>query len=297
MTATRGFVTIATGNELYYKIANNLLCSYRMNAGKYPFAVICDRKNEYTEAFDKVILMDHPSNSYMDKLRLYEFIPFEETIFIDADCLVYGNIDEWWELFETAGDFSVFGYAIEDMDTKHGWFHPKGMKEFADRISFVPTYNGGLYYLRNTEKCAEVFRIAQYCADHYYDYEFAGFSKPADEPVLALGMAVCGCRPLNKQELLFAPKPKDVTVDIVKGIAKRRGDPHNFSLLHWSNYCTRKSLYKFEIGRMKAFLGKSSRISRFLFKTKIAKAYLWIYDLGAISYRVLRKIKKMIPLK
>lgn len=224
----RGFVTIATGNERYYRIAYNLLCSYRFHAGGYPFAIICDRENEYTAAFDKIILMSDPTNSYMDKLRLYELLPYEETIFIDADCLVYGDIDRWWVMFQKAGDFSVFGFAFDDLNTPYGWFRPKGMGEYSKQIDFVPSFNGGVYYMRHTETCGKVFQIAQHCANHYYDFSFSGFSKPADEPVLALGMAVCGCRPLNEQELVFAPKPKDITVDIINGIAQHRGSTHNY---------------------------------------------------------------------
>ena len=53
---TRGFVTIATGAERYFQIAENLLLSYRKFASvKYPFAIICDRKNNYTSEFDNVI--------------------------------------------------------------------------------------------------------------------------------------------------------------------------------------------------------------------------------------------------
>ena len=47
---TRGFVTIATGSENYYRIARNLLRSYRLfTASPMPFALICDKENEYTE--------------------------------------------------------------------------------------------------------------------------------------------------------------------------------------------------------------------------------------------------------
>lgn len=289
----RGFVTIATGSERYFRLVKNLLDSYRFHAGGYPFAIICDRENEYTVAFDKVIVIENPSNSYMDKLRLFDHLPFEETIFIDADCLVYGNIDLWWELFEQANDFSVFGYAFEDLSTEHGWFRPKGMGEYSDRITFVPSFNGGVYYLRNTERCAEVFRIAQDCAKHYHDYAFLGFSKPADEPVLALGMAVCGCRPLNVSELIFAPKPKDVTVDILRGIAQRKGSAHNYRLIHWSNYYTQKSLYRFEVGRLNAASGGYSQIKKRLYQNGLAKAYLWVYDIGALFNRVKRKVRKI----
>ena len=293
MTNQRGFITIATGKELYYRIAHNLLCSYKLSGGKYPFAIICDRENEYSASFDKVIQIVNPTNSYLDKLRLIDYTPYDETIFIDADCLVYGNIDSWWNLFESASDFSVFGCEIKDLDTKRGWFYTNGMREFVDRITYVPSFNGGVYYLRKTEKCGEVFRIAKYCSDHYNDYSFAVFARPADEPVLALGMTVSGCKPLNKEEVLFAPKRNMVAVDIIEGIATEKGKTNHYKLIHWSNYLTRKSLYKYEVGRMKTKVGNCSRVSRFMYEKKLAKAYLWIFDIEAIIYRIIRKIRKL----
>lgn len=59
MERKKGFVTVATGSEKYYKLAANLLCSYRKQGqGEYPFALICDRENEYTKAFDDIVLTE-----------------------------------------------------------------------------------------------------------------------------------------------------------------------------------------------------------------------------------------------
>ena len=110
ITPRRGFVTIATGSEHYYQLARNLLRSYRRNGGgSFPFAIIAEEENRYTAEFDKVVWMPSPAHSYLDKLRLFECLPWEETVFIDADCLVYGRIDDWWACFEDAADFSCFG--------------------------------------------------------------------------------------------------------------------------------------------------------------------------------------------
>ena len=58
---TRGFVTIATGDEQYYRIAANLLRSYRFfSASPMPFALICDRENEYSAEFDHTIILKDP---------------------------------------------------------------------------------------------------------------------------------------------------------------------------------------------------------------------------------------------
>ena len=80
---------MATGKRLYYVLTQNLLISYRLhNPDPQPFALICDRRNEITEEFDDVVIMDSPSFSFNDKLRLADLTPYDETIFIDADCLV-----------------------------------------------------------------------------------------------------------------------------------------------------------------------------------------------------------------
>ena len=59
---TRGFVTLAVGKESYYKLANNLLYSYRnTNTAQLPWTIVCDRENKWTADFDSVILLDQPS--------------------------------------------------------------------------------------------------------------------------------------------------------------------------------------------------------------------------------------------
>ena len=96
----RGFVTIATGNERYYDLALNLLHSYRFHSARpYPFAILCDHKSDKVAEFDDVLILDSPTNSYIDKLQLFDYLPYEETIFIDADSLAYADLNIWFELF------------------------------------------------------------------------------------------------------------------------------------------------------------------------------------------------------
>lgn len=294
--AERGFVTIATGKEHYYRIAKNLLCSYRLNAGKYPFAIICDCENKYTEAFDEVVLLNDPSCSYLDKLRLFDCLPFDETIFIDADCLAYGNIDRWWELFEQADDFSVFGYAIEDLDTSKGWFRTKGMGKYRDRIHYVPSFSGGVYYLRNTEKCRQVFEIAKDAAANYHDYSFAMFSKPADEPVIALGMAVMNCRPVSCDDVALYTYRRSTRADIALPWAEW-STKHGWKpviLIHWGNFGTMKAFYLSEAAKVRWKLqGKSTTglLWLVLFRCKLLYFILHVCDLVTLGKRIRRRIR------
>lgn len=294
--AKRGFVTIATGEERYYILARNLLRSYRLFSDeKIPFAIICDRINEYTEEFDNVIVVTDPSNNYNDKLKLFREIPYDETIFIDADSLAYSNLNKWWKLFEKQGDFSLFGYAWRDLNSGRGWFNPEGMKEFQENIKYIPDFNGGVYYLRNTEACKKVFDIACHCAEHYHEYSFNGFNDPANEPVLALGMAACGFEPLDKDgELIFAPSNRNLDADISVPRAiyrKVSGNTCNYSLIHFSNYRTQLSLYRREVKRMEECMA-----GRKVSKTFDSVRYLFLKfaDIFPFGKRVFRKAKKII---
>lgn len=297
--AKRGFVTIATGKDHYYRIARNLLSSYRLNAGKYPFALICDRENKYTEAFDEVVLLKDPSYSYLDKLRLFDCLPFDETIFIDADCLVYGDIDRWWGLFEQADDFSVFGYAIENLNTNKGWFRTEGMGKYRDRIHYVPSFSGGVYYLRNTEKCRQVFEIAKESAVNYHDYSFALFKNPADEPVIALGMAVMNCRPISCDDVAIYTYKRFTRADIAVPQAEWN-TKHGWKpvvLIHWGNFGTMKAFYLSEVAKVRWKLqGKSTTglLWMILFRGKLLYFILHVCDLVTLWKRVKRRIRNRL---
>ncbi len=302
LLGARGFVTMATGEKRYYELAVNLLKSYKMNCSKpYPFAIIADKKNEYTELFDNVVIISEPTCTFMDKLRLYELMPYKETIFIDSDSLAFGDLNEWFSMFESAGDFAAFGYAKTDLNNKKqfGWFEYEGMKEFKEKISFIPSFNGGVYYLRKTDICKQVFEIAKYAAANWKNYSFNGFKNPADEPVLALGMSVCDCKPVSGgwgTELLFAPNERKLTIDTVNSIAQyvldgRFVEPR---LIHWGNYKTRKALYRFETRKMNLYpSSKNSYLYKVLYEHKLMLYFMIPQDFLVFCGRVKRKVKRI----
>lgn len=101
---TRGFITIATGEEKYYRFAVNLLMSYRLYCpNPMPFAIMCDQENTYTAEFDQAVLFRKSEHPYFDKFELLKLAPYDETIFIDADCLAYGDLNEFWAYFAGGG--------------------------------------------------------------------------------------------------------------------------------------------------------------------------------------------------
>ena len=247
----RGFLTVATGDEHYYKIARELLRSYRkFTKDPLPFAILADRENEYTREFDRVVLLEQPTNSYLDKLSLYEYLPFDEGIFIDADCLAYGDLNELFAHFQQADDFSCYGRVLPLTD-RTGWFNYEDLGPLQSRVSYCVGLHGGIYYLRRTEKTAEVFAEARQIAADYKKYHFKGkFATPGDEPILALSMALHGMHPIPFREngiCCYWEHEDQMDLSIHKGRARIRGSGQTVLLVHWGTRFTRGLHYRQQV--------------------------------------------------
>lgn len=195
---TKGFITVATGKEQYYEIARNLLLSYRFATKEpLPFAILCEEENEYTKEFDIVKVYPKATRSYLDKLEMFDLLPFDINIFIDADCLCFSDINRLFDIFENADDFCCYGRVLP-LEDKTGWFEYENLNEdLQKQIDYVVGLHGGIYYIRRTEKAKKVLDTAKEFTKNYADYKFKGkFETPGDEPVVALSMAVNKCKPI-----------------------------------------------------------------------------------------------------
>lgn len=102
-----------------------------------------------------------------------------------------------------------------------------------------------------------IYRTALSIAKDYKRYRFKYFDNPADEPIIALSMAVNGSKPIELPEeerakaFLFYPTADSVTMDITSGklsYTNKKGDViDNVLLLHWQNVNTETPKYKIEI--------------------------------------------------
>ena len=300
----KGFITIATGKEEYYELALNLLHSYHHFCDNpYPFAILCDRRNRYTEEFDDVILFNcGATNSYLDKLSLGEYVPYDETIFIDADCLAYGNLNVLFELFTNADDFSCFG-RILPLNDKTGWFEYDNLGELKNEVSYIVGLHGGIYFMRRGEVIAKVCNDAKRYAKDYSRYKFKGkFDTPGDEPVIALSMAVNNCHPIPHDLgaiCCYWEHDNNVSIDISKGVA-RLLEPININsiLIHWGTRNTRELLYKIQVKVLNVLESnepnKELKIKRIHFRYKVESAW---NSTERLVRRVIAKIKRVIGAK
>lgn len=123
---TSGVMTMAYGRPEYIRMAKGLARSLRLQAPRIPIAIVTDRDESSLEGwFDAVIpLRNEYGVGLAQKLHLDRYIPFDSTLFIDSDVLVYGSLQPIWESFEPGCGVGIFGfdmqagethYAIEDM--------------------------------------------------------------------------------------------------------------------------------------------------------------------------------------
>lgn len=304
MEKTKGFITIATGKEEYYVLARNLLHSYRHFCKKpLPFAILADRQNEYTAEFDDVLIFENgSSNSYLDKLELGTYLPYDTTIFIDADCLAYGNLNQLFEYFVNADDFSCFGRVLP-LDDKTGWFEYNNLGELKEKVSYVVGLHGGIYYIRNSEKARQVFESAKGLVADYTKFKFKGkFDTPGDEPLLALSMALNNCEPIPfKREAIccYWEYTDCIQLDISKGYAEITSEPKgSTSLVHWGTRFTRELLYQEQIELLRIVGDVKSERQAQVKRCKRRYKCLMILEQGKVFlFRVKNKMLRMIEKK
>lgn len=251
---TKGFITLAVGDDSYYRLAENLLVSYKSSPNcTKPFAIISDRENEFTEKFDKVIILSNPQKSYLDKIEMFNFLPWDENIFIDADCLIYNEVSSLFNLFPDRG-VSCFGREFDLHENGSGWFDYKDVQEYKQKIRYKIGLHGGIMFIKKDETTLKIYEDCKNIISHYKDFKFRMFTNPADEPIVALAMAANNCRPIQRTRYCniygFYPTFKKSIINIRKRQLSYSTDGETWvketKILHWQNYNTKRPLYKRE---------------------------------------------------
>ena len=295
---TKGFITIATGKEQYYEIAKNLLHSYRFTTkDPLPFALFCDDENEYTKEFDDVRVFPKATRSYLDKLNMFELLPYDINIFIDADCLCFGDINRLFDIFEKADDFCCYGRVLP-LDDKTGWFEYENLNEdLQKQIDYVVGLHGGIYYMRKTEKCKKVLDDAKAFSETYTDYKFKGkFETPGDEPVVALSMAVNKCKPIHHElsSLICWWEHENLfKLDITNKNAFCNPLNTKTDIVHWGTRFTKSIPYLKEVSALELNLNGADEKA-----IKISNKYFdrlaFNHKINQLEKRIVNKIKRIL---
>lgn len=254
---TRGFVTLTTGNIKYYNMALNMLKSFRLHNPGVPFAIICDRENEVTAQFDDVIILEKANGDYRDKFLLLVNSPYDESIFIEPDCLIYRNLDFFWELLSKESDFSCFGWNDGGLKC---WFKTT---ETMDRLLNIipeigdnpdaPLFNPGYFFIRKGDKCKKMYNDCIDIAKKLLSDNILNSYEPIlcnkklrDDPIFNIAMTlngfICNAKPKEGKCISLPSKYTINSIDLKKGkldVTDKKGKEFkDCALLHFS---TRKA--------------------------------------------------------
>ena len=200
-------------------------------------------------------------------LFILDLSPFDETIFIDADCLAYRDLNGLWDIFKESPDFGILGYVHEE----EMWWKKENLGELKDKVHFNLTCQGGIYYVRNNGKDIKTFLdMFSFIKERYPDYKFE-FSPKV---VMDENLAVLGLVPVRGWKDFFAyyPMIKSLDLDIRTGTlaCEYSGFPgevyKDLYLLHWGTKATvTEWLYNREVFRLRERPLKGSELARLVF--------------------------------
>ncbi len=131
--ARRGYLTMAVRSEHYLEMAVDMALSLREHT-RLPLAIAVDDilgpvvSARYADVFDSVVAVPP---RFLDgralKYGCAEASPFEETIFVDADCVVLGSLDGLADAL-SQHDFAMLGELLtKDDDQMHHGFSTRAL--------------------------------------------------------------------------------------------------------------------------------------------------------------------------
>ena len=144
---SRGIITLAYGHERFIEQARSLGHSLELHAPQLPRTLITDSDNpEVHRQFTEVIpYRPEYGTGVRQKLFLDQYSPYEQTLFIDSDCLVLGNLDSFWSAF--AGQyFGVPGFRYLQKGSTDPYFDVDYVLDKLNLTS-IPKFNGGTLLL------------------------------------------------------------------------------------------------------------------------------------------------------
>lgn len=221
---TRSILTIATGKPLYLDMAIALARSFTLwNAGNgIGFSIVTDRPDLIPSDLDHVDVVTIRPGEYgvgfSTKLHIDQFAQADATLFVDADCLVYGDLSPVFDRFAGRA-VSAVGRDVSDGE----WFGDIAARCAAFGVEAIPRFVGAMYYLEKGSVSDAVFRTARETEPRYDEVGLVRLrGKPNEEPLVSLAMALHDQHPVPDDGTIKADAmhyPDGLEVDVFAGTA------------------------------------------------------------------------------
>lgn len=154
-----GFITMAFGSDKYLRQAESLARSLRRHMPGFPIAIVCDR-SDVGALFDiKIPAKNMKVAGTLLKADLYDYSPFEETLFIDSDCIVARPFHKELDAIRKF-DFSPVVTKFLSAGDADLWIKDVGAAISSLDGTPFPKFNGGVYFFRKGSFAKTVFSTA-----------------------------------------------------------------------------------------------------------------------------------------
>lgn len=261
MKSKRGVLLLAYGHKSYIREARNVAATLMLHAPTIPRALVTDAPSEELHiSFDEIVPYRPELGSVFEqKLHLDKYSPFEETLFLDVDCLVVRDLSWVFEFFAGSG----VGYTAE-LRTTGQWYGADIADLLANTgLTWLPRHNGGFLYFDRSSESKRFWDAARRYFMRLPELGIRSFRGEAypDEPAVALGTAECGILPTEDYGRTMrhtAGKRGRIRLDVLDGFClfQKYGKWVSPSVIHFGRKGTR-SLYRREAlkARLRVYSG------------------------------------------
>lgn len=298
---TKSFFTVAAGKK-YLNFAFQLARSYRLwnMPGAYPFFIVSNKDFKLPKDLQwvekKIVAPALLGASLEFKLNLNTLSPSNTAIFIDSDCLIYGNIQFFFDSFK-CHSVNVIGLKI----TTGEWADLNIENTLTEKnLKYLIRYNGGLYYIQKSLQSDEIFKAAKdlFQFKDKFQKHSSGIN---EEPIMSIAMSTYNVEPIYDDGSVMGDlvhftyeskfnilKTKPVLKNPAQGKALNKSwmleGLYTPGIIHFGSGMYNKSPYLQD--RVRLFLFCNLKASKFLSNL--------ITNMGvSFPYLVLKKIKKI----
>jgi len=283
--------------------------SIKLHSPGLSLALVTDStKPGLKKVFDHIIPVDKSfGTGLVQKIHLDRYSPFDETIFIDADCTIIEPIEHLFDQFakrfvsslsfreDGREDLTVFG-DVESLKRKL-------------ELKTVFNLHGGLIYFIRSSTTTEVYDTARALLPRYDELGLQRLAgEENDEPLLALAMAKYGQATLTRDgsRIVTPLKHSGVfRIDVLNQTCHLRWGEHFFepSIIHWTRHFIGHFHYRREARKLRIYA--TGLFPAFMVNVLVNIAYNASYASFIVLYRLVKaalakerfKLTPILPLR
>ena len=276
-------------------MAVNLAMSLKYKMPGSTIAVVTDSNDERLKKYFDIIIPINPDFGFAleQKLHIYEYSPFEETLYLDSDILIVRPFEFLFDIFK-GQNVSTSGKKITD--GRHwGMDIPFIMQKYDTK--YIIVLNGGLFYFIKSEKSLAIFRKVVALLKEYNQIgaDLWREGKIDDQPLFSIAMSIYGQEPIDdKGKGMRTPLgiSGQFKMDILKGMCEfNKGNERVFpAIMHFGGECTKTFFYRREVRKLE--LGSRTMLPKFLISFFVNVGYNIPYTFYVFVYRIAKSVLK-----